>query len=171
MAAACAETDRPGCFICKAESQAAQVCRALLKKTSFCCSETVAASHHLSCGAQGKEGKPQKAVKLGRVYALIPVWMGRNAVSYPVGCVIRGQPRWFHSSPVCPVSCCNVNYGSVRWDQSMEPPGAAAFLCRRGRAEWRHFTLFGLVAIVNELVFGGQTNSASVLLGDFPECS
>lgn len=45
----------------------------------------------------------------------------------------------------------------------MEPSGAAAFLC--------HFTLFGLVEIANELVIGEQTNSASVFLGDFPECS
>lgn len=49
--AACAETDRPGCFICKAESQAVQVCRALLKKTPFVAAKTVTGSHHLSCSA------------------------------------------------------------------------------------------------------------------------
>lgn len=40
-AAACAEKDMPGCFICKAESQAAQVRRALIKKKKHLCCRNV----------------------------------------------------------------------------------------------------------------------------------
>lgn len=132
MAAACAQTDRPGCFICKAESQAAQVCRALHKKTSPFVAETVMESHHLSCSALserrgrgrggrdtrtgGKAGPRLKADQKNSPFPLTLIWSGlRQSVG--------GEGGTAETVSLIPrVSGCSVATSVtilVRWDLSV----------------------------------------------------
>lgn len=89
VAAACAETDRPGCFICKAENQAAQVCRALLQKLLLLqkqwWSPTLYAALH--CRSDGDGGDTRRGGKAGP-----PRWDRTLLFLWLLSCRVR-QPR------------------------------------------------------------------------------